>query len=186
MNIIGVDEVGRGPIAGPVVACSVRLSKTLNIDTDSKGLSEKKRNYFFQMIKETALFHHEGVVSETIIDNINILQASLKAMLISISTLPTLDTLLIIDGVSKLNSPINQVSIPKADLIHECVAAASIMAKVTRDRIMQDFAKIYPYYGFDSNMGYPTKKHLFALAKYGPCPIHRKTFKPVADVIRSS
>lgn len=176
--IAGLDEVGRGPLAGPVVTSAVILPKNaiiLNIN-DSKKLPEPKRSLIYDYITKIAIDIQVSIIDNNIIDEINILQATIKSMENSINSLKQKPDQLIIDSIALDNINISQLSINKADEKSISVAAASIIAKVTRDRLMQEYHKIYPQYEFYKNKGYGTKQHIEALKKYGPCPIHRKSF----------
>lgn len=176
--ICGIDEVGRGPLAGPVVAGAVVLPKGSRIlyINDSKKLSAKKREELFDIIKEEAVSVGIGMASPERIDEINILQATYEAMRQAISMLEPQPTLLLNDAVNIPGEPMKQVSIIKGDAKSISIGAASIIAKVTRDAMMVEYDKIYPEYDFASNKGYGSAKHIEALKKYGPCPIHRKSF----------
>lgn len=176
--ICGIDEVGRGPLAGPVVAGAVVLPKGSRIlyINDSKKLSAKKREELFDIIKEEAVSVGIGMASPERIDEINILQATYEAMRQAISMLEPQPTLLLNDAVNIPGVPMKQVSIIKGDAKSISIGAASIIAKVTRDAMMVEYDKIYPEYDFASNKGYGSAKHIEALKKYGPCPIHRKSF----------
>ena len=176
--ICGIDEVGRGPLAGPVVAGAVILPKDCDILylNDSKQLSEKKREELYSVIMERAVSVGLGYVSPERIDQINILQATYEAMREAISKLDPLPDLLLNDAVTIPDVDIRQVPIIKGDAKSVSIAAASIVAKVTRDRLMVEYDKVYPEYGFASNKGYGAQIHLDALKKYGPTPIHRRTF----------
>jgi len=179
--IAGLDEAGRGPLAGPVVAATVMILdyKKIKIKgiNDSKKLSEKQREYLYKILtKNKNIKWGVGIVSEKVIDKINILQASKLAMRKSTKKLNP--DFLLIDGNFKINSDILQKSIIKGDSKVVSIAMASIIAKVTRDRIMQKYHKKYPKYGFLQHKGYPTKAHFANLRKLGPCKIHRKTFCP--------
>ena len=176
--LCGIDEVGRGPLAGPVVAGAVILPKDCNIlyINDSKKLSEKKREELYDVIMERAVATGIGMASPARIDEINILQATYEAMREAISKLDPQPDLLLNDAVTIPQVEIHQVPIIKGDAKSVSIAAASIVAKVTRDRMMEDYDKIYPEYGFASNKGYGAQVHIDALKKYGPCPIHRRTF----------
>lgn len=182
--IAGVDEAGRGPLVGPVVASAVILPKNYYLEglTDSKKLSEKKREYFFDKIYEDAISIGIGIVSAKEIDEINILNASKKAMIIAINNLNVVPEHILIDAV-KLDIPINTTSIIKGDLLSHSIAAASIIAKVTRDRIMLELDKEYPEYGFSKHKGYPTKKHIENIGIYGVIDEYRFTFRPISDLI---
>jgi ribonuclease HII len=177
----GVDEVGRGPLAGPVVACAVILPAGLVIDgvTDSKRLSAKKRERLSVIIKEQAVSWAIGEASEDEIDEINILRATLKAMSRAVGKLEPRPDELIVDGLfaPEVDERIQVTCLPHGDALHQSVAAASIVAKVYRDRLMDQLHEKYPQYGFDRNKGYGTAEHLNALQRYGPCPIHRRSFK---------
>ena len=175
--ICGIDEVGRGPLAGPVVAGAVILPKDCDIlyINDSKKLSAKKREELYEVIMEKAVCAKTAVVSPKVIDEINILQATYEAMRQAISMLEPQPTLLLNDAVNIPGEPMKQVSIIKGDAKSISIGAASIIAKVTRDAMMVEYDKIYPEYDFASNKGYGSAKHIEALKKYVPCPIHRKS-----------
>ena len=176
--ICGIDEVGRGPLAGPVVAGAVILPKDCDILylNDSKQLSEKKREELYTLIMETALATGLGVVSPERIDEINILQATYEAMRQAIGKLKHKPQLLLNDAVTIPGVSIKQVPIIKGDAKSISIAAASIIAKVTRDRMMVEYDRTYPQYGFASNKGYGAKAHIEAIKKFGPTPIHRRSF----------
>ena len=176
--ICGIDEVGRGPLAGPVVAGAVILPRDCDILylNDSKQLSEKKREELYSVIMEKAVATGLGFVAPKRIDEINILQATYEAMREAISKLNPQPELLLNDAVTIPGVSIRQVPIIKGDAKSVSIAAASIIAKVTRDRLMVRYDAVYPEYGFASHKGYGTQAHVEALMKYGPCPIHRKTF----------
>ena len=176
--ICGIDEVGRGPLAGPVVAGAVILPKDCDILylNDSKQLSEKKREELYDVIMEKAVSVGLGYVAPERIDEINILQATYEAMREAISKLSPQPDLLLNDAVTIPKVAIKQVPIIKGDAKSISIAAASIVAKVTRDRLMVDYDSVFPEYGFASNKGYGAAVHLEALRKYGPTPIHRKSF----------
>ena len=176
--ICGIDEAGRGPLAGPVVAGAVILpedSKILWLN-DSKQLSAKKREKLYDVIMEEAISVGVGYASPARIDEINILQATYEAMQHAVEDLDVVPDLLLNDAVTIPLIPIRQVGIIKGDARSLSIAAASIMAKVTRDRMMVEYAELYPEYGFEKNKGYGSAEHREALKKYGPCPIHRSTF----------
>ncbi len=177
-SICGIDEVGRGPLAGPVVAGAVILPKDCEIlyINDSKKLSEKQREALYDEIYEKAIAVGIGMATVETIDEINILQATYKAMQMAIQNLSVKPDLLLNDAVTIPNVDIVQVPIIKGDAKSISIAAASIVAKVTRDRMMEEYDKIYPQYGFASNKGYGSSVHIEALKKYGACDIHRKTF----------
>ena len=176
--ICGIDEAGRGPLAGPVVAAAAVLPKDCQIFylNDSKKLSEKKRDLLFAEIKEKAVAYGIGIVSPQVIDEINILQATYEAMRQAISQLNVIPEILLNDAVTIPGVDIMQVPIVKGDAKSVSIAAASILAKVTRDRMMMEYDQIYPEYGFAKHKGYGTAAHIAALKEYGPCPIHRRTF----------
>lgn len=176
--ICGIDEVGRGPLAGPVVACAVVLPKDERILylNDSKQVSKQKREELYDIILNKAIACEVGIVSWERIDEINILQATYEAMRCAISNLSVKPDILLNDAVKIPNVDIKQVPIIKGDTLSASIAAASIVAKVTRDRMMAEYAKIYPGYDFENNMGYGTKAHLDYLKEAGMCEIHRKTF----------
>ncbi len=176
--ICGIDEVGRGPLAGPVVAGAVILPKDCDILylNDSKKLSEKKREELYAVIMEKAIATGLGFVAPQRIDEINILQATYEAMREAVSKLNPQPDLLLNDAVTIPGILVKQVPIIKGDAKSISIAAASIIAKVTRDRLMVDYDTVYPEYGFASNKGYGAKAHLEALKKYGPTPIHRQSF----------
>ena len=178
--ISGTDEVGRGPLAGPVCVASVimPLDDEHIIDgiDDSKKLSEKKREELYQKILETAKCVKVSYVSEREIDQINILQATKKAMADSLCFPDVMPDIALVDAVKNLDVPCEQLPIVKGDAKSYSIAAASIVAKVERDRLMKEMAEKYPQYGFEQNKGYGTATHIEALKKYGPCDIHRKTF----------
>ncbi|MBT3386806.1 MAG: ribonuclease HII [Desulfobacula sp.] len=188
--IAGVDEAGRGPLAGPVVSAAVILPHDfacIGIN-DSKKLSEKKRNALFPIIKEKAIAVSTGIASHHEIDEINILQASLLSMKRAVKNLSNppdfiLPDFLLIDGKFPINMDIDQAALIKGDSRSISIAAASIIAKVTRDAIMESLHKTYPQYNFIRHKGYPTKAHKEAILKHGPCPVHRRTFKGVKEVI---
>ena len=177
--IAGIDEVGRGPLVGPVVTAAVILPRDFYDEriNDSKKLTEKKRELLYDVIMENAVSVGIGISSEDVIDEINILEATKKAMIEAVNNLSVKPEYLLIDVV-KLNIDIPQISIIKGDAKSESIAAASIVAKVTRDRMMIELDKIHPEYDFKHNKGYGTKKHIEAIEKYGIIKEHRKTFAP--------
>ena len=180
-KIIGIDEAGRGPLAGPVVAASVNWGDAPLIEgiKDSKKISEKKRLILFDLIIENAVDIGVGIVHENKIDKINVLQATYLAMRISIGNLKNKPDLLLVDGNRADIQHIKQKNIIKGDTLSYSIACASIIAKVTRDKIMHQYDKIFPEYGFSRHKGYGTTFHLDILYKHKSCPIHRKSFKPV-------
>lgn len=177
--IAGIDEVGRGPLVGPVVTAAVILPRDFYDErvNDSKKLTEKKRELLYDVIMENAVSVGIGISSEDVIDEINILEATKKAMIEAVNNLSVKPEHLLIDAV-KLNIDIPQTSIIKGDAKSESIAAASIVAKVTRDRMMIELDKEHPEYDFKHNKGYGTKKHIEAIEKYGILKEHRKTFAP--------
>ena len=183
--IAGIDEVGRGPLVGPVVTAAVILPKDFYDEriNDSKKLTEKKRELLYDIIMENAISVGIGISSEDVIDEINILNATKRAMLEAVNNLNVKPEHLLIDAV-KLNTDIPQTSIIKGDAKSESIAAASIIAKVTRDRIMVELDKIHPEYDFKHNKGYGTKKHIEAIRKYGIIKEHRKTFAPCDEYVK--
>ena len=176
--VAGIDEAGRGPLAGPVVAAAVILPKDIFLPflNDSKKVTEKRRDVLFDEIKQNAIAYGIGIASNTLIDEINILQATYEAMREAINALEKTPDVLLVDAVHIPDINIKQVGIVKGDAKSVNIAAASILAKVTRDRIMVEYDKIYPEYGFASNKGYGTATHIEALKEVGPCAIHRKSF----------
>ncbi len=176
--ICGIDEVGRGPLAGPVTAGAVILPKDCDIlyINDSKKLSAKKREELSEEIQKKAVSFATAMVSPQRIDEINILQATYEAMRAAISKLDVKPDILLNDAVTIPDLELLQVPIIKGDAKSISIGAASIIAKVTRDALMTEYDQLYPEYDFASNKGYGSQKHIEALKKYGPCPIHRKTF----------
>ena len=177
--IAGIDEVGRGPLAGPVVAAAVIMPQNLQITgvTDSKAVSGKNRIILADKIKDAAIAWALGWVDQTVIDEINILQATYAAMTQALSNLQVVPDAVLIDGVQgKYHPGILCEFIIKGDKLSHSIAAASILAKVARDAFMQEEHKKYPHYGFDTNKGYGTPKHKAALQIHGPCPLHRHSF----------
>lgn len=182
----GVDEVGRGPLVGPVVASCCVLPKDFYLEglTDSKKLSEKKRDIFYEYIKEHALAYGIGVVSPERIDEINIYEASREAMLMAIEEVrKKINLEVVLVDAMPLNIDIKSISIIHGDALSISIAAASVIAKVTRDRMMYELDKKYPEYGFGNHKGYPTKKHIEAIEKYGLIEGYRKTYGPVKKIL---
>jgi ribonuclease HII len=179
--LAGVDEAGRGPLAGPVVAAAVVLPKRVRLPgvKDSKLLTPEEREYFYERIRSSALAAGVGWVDPSEIDRINILQATFKAMLMAISRLKVRPDYLLIDGPYKLPLEIGQEGIAGGDNLSASIAAASVIAKVHRDRLMRQYHSKYPQYGFDRHKGYGTAAHRAALREFGPCPLHRMTFRGV-------
>jgi len=178
MRICGVDEAGRGPLAGPVYAAAVILPFGLEIDglDDSKKLSEKKREALFDIIIEKAIAYGIACAEVAEIEEINILNASFLAMRRAIEQISPLPDFALIDGNMVRNMPISAQSIVKGDSLSASISAASILAKVSRDRVLKEYDQKYPEYGFAKHKGYPTKAHYEAIAEYGPCPEHRLSF----------
>ncbi|MBQ9387099.1 MAG: ribonuclease HII [Lachnospiraceae bacterium] len=176
--ICGIDEAGRGPLAGPVVAAACILPKdaTILFLNDSKKLSEKRRENLFDEIKAKAFSYGIGIVSEKDIDELNILQATYKAMRIAVSQLSVTPDILLNDAVRIPELDLRQVPIVKGDAKSVSIAAASVLAKVTRDRMMLEYDEQYPGYGFARHKGYGTAEHINAIKTIGPCEIHRRTF----------
>lgn len=176
--ICGIDEAGRGPLAGPVVAGAVILPKDCEILflNDSKKLSEKRREDLFLEIQEKAVAWNVGIVGPDVIDDINILQATYRAMRQAIEGLSVSPDLLLNDAVTIPEVSVNQVPIIKGDAKSVSIAAASILAKVTRDHMMQEYDALFPEYGFARHKGYGTAAHIAAIREFGPCPIHRRSF----------
>jgi ribonuclease HII len=182
--IAGIDEVGRGPLVGPVVCACVVLPVDYDLKglTDSKKLTPKKRDYFYDIIKENALGIGIGVIDEKRIDEINIYQATKEGMILAFNNVPCKIEHVLIDAMP-LELPVPSTSIIKGDAKSITIAAASVIAKVTRDRMMDELDIKYPMYGFKRHKGYPTKEHIDALNKYGIIDEHRKSYGPVAAVI---
>lgn len=176
--ICGIDEAGRGPLAGPVVAGAVILPKDCSILylNDSKQVSASRRDELFNEIQEKAIASAVGIVSPQRIDEINILQATYEAMHQAVEGLKVVPDLLLVDAVTIPAMPMKQVGIVKGDAKSVSIAAASILAKVTRDRMMVEYDSLYPEYGFAKHKGYGSKMHIEAIQEYGPCLIHRRTF----------
>jgi len=186
--IAGVDEVGRGPLAGPVVAAAVVLPSSPRIRglADSKVLEREERAVIFQRILATALAIGVGWCSSGEIDRVNILRASHKAMRRAIGRLPTRPIHLLVDGLPVPDLPLPHTAIIGGDGRCACIAASSIVAKVLRDRLMVRLSQRYPEYGWHTNMGYPTPEHFDALAKCGPCLHHRLSFAPVRESLQGT
>ena len=177
--IAGIDEAGRGPLAGPVVVAIAIMPKDSFIEgvNDSKKITESKREKLYEEITNQAIDWSVGIVNEDEIDQINILNATKKALTMAISKLKTKPNIIIVDALEKIDTQgIPYISMVKGDAKVYSIAAASIIAKVTRDRIIKEYDEVYPQYGFASHKGYGTAKHIQAIKEYGPCKIHRKTF----------
>ena len=183
MRIAGLDEVGRGPMFGPVVAAAVILAPRCHIDglTDSKKLSEKKRNEFEIEIRANAVAWAIAAVDAETIDRINIRQASLLAMRLAVEQLALSPDYLLIDGRDTIDWPCTQQAVIQGDAISLSIAAASVLAKVHRDRLLVELDREFPGYGLASHKGYCSAEHLAALARFGPTPLHRKSYSPVAQ-----
>lgn len=183
--IAGVDEAGRGPLAGPVAVAAVILPKELYLPflNDSKKLSEKRRETLYDMIKEQAVAYSVVLVDREIIDKENIYEATKNGMYNAILKLSQKPDKVLIDAMPLDKLPIPSLSIVKGDAKSASIAAASVLAKVTRDRFMLEMDKVYPEYGFKNHKGYGTKAHIEAIKKYGPCPLHRETFEPIKSMI---
>lgn len=178
-TICGIDEAGRGPLAGPVVVASVIMPEDSMIEgvNDSKKVSEKKREKLYDQILEEAISYGVGIIGQDEIDEINILNATKKGLTLSLKELTVKPDLIIVDALTHIDTlGIPYESIIKGDAKCYSIAAASIIAKVTRDRIMREWDKVYPEYGFEQHKGYGTAKHIATIKEYGLCPIHRKSF----------
>ena len=178
-NICGIDEAGRGPLAGPVVVAGVIMPKDSMIEgvNDSKKVSEKKREKLYDLILEEAISYSVAIIGQDVIDNINILNATKQGVTEVVDGLDIKPDLILVDALQHINTRgIPYEPIIKGDTKCYNIAAASIIAKVTRDRIMRQWDEIYPQYGFISHKGYGTAKHIAAIREYGLCPIHRKSF----------
>ena len=187
--VAGTDEAGRGPLAGPVVAAAVILPEKIKIVglNDSKKLSPRLREQLFEEIAACGAVCSVGVIDHETIDRVNILKASLLAMRKAVMSLKVNPQFVLVDGtftIPNLNFP--QMAVINGDSLCDSIAAASIVAKVTRDRIMEKYQELYPNYSFASHRGYPTRKHLDELKNYGPTDIHRKTFRPVEEILNKS
>jgi ribonuclease HII len=184
--IAGIDEAGRGPLAGPVVAAVCILPKNLFIPDidDSKKLTPKKRCELFEFLVNHKKIHYGiGILSSVKIDEINIYQATVQALLQAVNRLTVAPDLLLVDGMQIPHETIPSQKIIKGDQKSQSIAAASIIAKETRDRLMREYDRIWPDYGFLQHKGYGTEMHLKALALHGPCPIHRRSFDPIKSMI---
>lgn len=185
-TVAGLDEAGRGPLAGPVVSAAVILPDGFSVQgvTDSKKLSENRRERLYPEIYSAAAAIGIGIVDPPEIDRINILNAALMSMAMAIDNLEIRPDFLLVDGNRPLRIGIPQKTIPKGDCLSMSIAAASIVAKVTRDRLMMRYDLDYPEFGFARHKGYPTRAHLDAIDRYGCCPIHRRTFRGVVEVVQ--
>lgn len=182
--IVGLDEAGRGPMAGPLVVGAVIFPRDYYDEriNDSKKLTEKKREELYQIIIQNALAYQIEIIDVEDVDRLNVYQASKKGMLDAIEHISIRPDYALTDAMP-LGNAIEHQAIIKGDSLSISIGAASILAKVTRDHMMQEYAKIYPEYGFDKHKGYPTKQHKEALKKYGVTPIHRRSFQPVIEVM---
>ena len=187
-HVAGVDEAGRGPLAGPVVAAAVILPPDCVIPgvTDSKQLTPKQREDLFAKIQGISIAVEIGCIDNTVIDRVNILQATLLAMRDAVEQLSPPPDYVLVDGTHLPVIAAPSRAIPKGDSLSQTIAAASIIAKVTRDRLMVEFDDIYPEYGFRQHKGYGTVQHRQAIARHGACPIHRRSFKPISDMYTNS
>jgi len=184
LRIAGIDEAGRGPLAGPVVAAAVVFSKSIKIEglRDSKKVREKEREILYPEVLRFSEDVGVGIVGHEEIDRLNILRATRLAMQYAVEDLSKPPDILVIDALSLPSIPIRQVSIIKGESISASIAAASIVAKFVRDKIMMEYHRQYPQYNFEKHKGYCTKEHLDMIRLYGPCPIHRKSFQRVMSV----
>lgn len=185
IRVAGIDEAGRGPLAGPVVAAAVVLPPGLVLQgvRDSKEVPEAERERLAELIRASALAYGIGIVDETTIDEVNIYQATILAMNLALRDISPPPDYLLIDAVSLPQISIPQKAIIKGDRRSHTIAAASILAKTERDRLMRKLHEQYPQYNFHRHKGYATKEHMTLLKKYGPCPAHRKSFRPVSDML---
>ena len=177
--ICGIDEAGRGPLAGPVVvaACIMPRNSMIEGVNDSKKVSEKKREELFEIITNEAISYGVGIIDQKEIDRINILNATKEGLTMAVKELKPRPDLIIVDALTKIDTDgITYESIIKGDAKCYSISCASIIAKVTRDRIMREWDQVYPQYGFIKHKGYGTAAHINAIKEYGPCPIHRKSF----------
>jgi ribonuclease HII len=183
--IAGLDEAGRGPLAGPVVAAAVVLPDGLRIEglTDSKQVPERERERLFEVIRKEAVCSGIGIVHERTIDEVNILQATILAMEQALQALSPQPDYLLLDAITLPRIPLPQKPLVKGDCRSHSIAAASILAKVTRDRLMMELDEKFPQFNFRKHKGYGTGEHLALLRKHGPCDAHRKTFQPVARML---
>lgn len=183
--IAGVDEAGRGPLAGPVAAAAIVLPPDCDLTglDDSKKLTEERREFFYEKLTRMTDLWFVAVVDSPCIDEINILQATRLAMKQAVEKLKSLPDLVLVDGNQRIDIEPEQQTLVKGDQRCLSIAAASVLAKVTRDRLMHDYHRQYPHYGFDQHKGYGTKLHRDRISAHGPCEIHRKTFKGVKEYL---
>lgn len=184
-RVAGIDEAGRGPLAGPVVAAAVILPQRVSLDDldDSKRLSPRRREQIFGSVYEQAISIGIGIVDPAEIDRINILQASLICMRMAVENLRPPPDYLLVDGTFPIALPLPQKAVKHGDRRCRCIAAASVIAKVTRDRLMELYGEEFPQFGFGRHKGYGTKQHRSAIRTFGCCPIHRKTFRGVKEYV---
>ena len=184
-RVAGIDEAGRGPLAGPVVAaaCIIPHGVVIREIDDSKKLTREQREYFFEKITNDSRFVYAvAVVSHTIIDAINIFQATMRAMLEAVAKLTIQPDCLLVDGLKLPHPTIPSQKIIGGDALSQSIAAASILAKVTRDALMRQYHEEFPLYGFDKHKGYATEEHREAIVKHGVCPIHRRSYEPCKEI----
>lgn len=187
--VVGVDEAGRGPLAGPVVAAACFLPEQLFLMgmDDSKVLSATRREELFSLMEQDSrVVFSVGIVEPDVIDQINILQATIQAMLQAVAGLAVASDFLLVDGLQLPHPELPVQKVVKGDRLSQSIAAASVVAKVTRDRMMKDLDAKYPQYGFSKHKGYGTAQHRAALEMHGPCPAHRKSFEPVRSLFMAS
>ncbi len=187
-TVAGVDEAGRGPLAGPVVAAAVVLPEGFELPglNDSKQVSAAERERLYPLIRQNALAVGVGVVSPERIDEVNILQATLQGMVRAVNRLRLAPDFLLVDGITPVPLPLRQLTLKQGDARSSSIAAASIVAKVLRDRIMDAYDRLHPGYGFAKNKGYGSAEHLAAIARLGPSPLHRRTFGGVREHLAAS
>lgn len=188
MRVAGIDEAGRGPLAGPVVAAAVVLPNGLLIPgvKDSKEVPEQGRERLYEIIIKKALAYGIGVVDEKTIDEVNIYQATIMAMEKALAAVSPVPEYLLVDAMSLSRIPIPQKAVIKGDRLSHSIAAASILAKTARDRMMRELHQRFPEYNFHRHKGYATREHVELLKKYGPCPAHRRSFQPVAALLANT
>ncbi len=181
--VAGIDEAGRGPLAGPVVAAAVILPEHFDLPglNDSKQISEKKRNELYPLIRQQAIAVGIGVSRADEVDRINILQATLRGMSRAVERLSVAPDFLLVDGITPIPTVVDQKTLKKGDSRSLSIAAASVIAKVVRDRIMVSYDRLFPEYGFAGHKGYGSQKHREAVAQYGPCACHRRSFAGVKE-----
>ncbi|UCF30343.1 MAG: ribonuclease HII [bacterium] len=183
--IAGVDEAGRGPLAGPVFAAAVILPDDCDLphSLDSKKIPARRREELHDAIREISISWHVSRIDSQVIDETNILQATLKAMVDAVKSLSRTPEMILVDGIHSPFIDSHTRTLKKGDGVSQAIGAASILAKVQRDRLMLAYHEEFPQYGFDRNKGYGTAEHLRAIAKHGPCPIHRRTFRGVKEYL---